>query len=595
MTDHIGRISCGAARSEHIGSHVEIAGWVHRRRDHGGLIFIDIRDHEGLTQIMVDPAQADAFTQAESLRSEDVVRIAGSVQRRPEGTENERLATGAVELAVERVTILSRSQTPPFQVSSDDDVDEALRLRYRYLDLRRPRMQRNLRTRHRIVKSLRDYFDQHGFIEVETPLLIKSTPEGARDYLVPSRIHRGEFYALPQSPQLLKQILMIGGIGRYMQIARCLRDEDPRADRQPEFTQIDVEMSFVEQEDVMQMMEGSVISAWRDALGIDVPAPILRLTYDEAMRRFGSDKPDLRFDLELVDVADIFKASEFTTFRELAAKGDEARVIALRYPGGASLSRRDFDALQERAKEFGAKGLAYLAFGDEVRGPIAKFISEDERTALREATGALAGDAILFIADRSAAASDVAGRLRVELGERLGLRDPAKFAFCWVIGFPLFERDPETETITFAHHPFTAPLPGQEAKFDSEPLSLRAQHYDLVLNGFELGSGSIRNHDAAFQRKVFHHLGLDDAEIDKRFGFFVTALEFGAPPHGGMALGIDRVVMLACGETSIRDVIAFPKNQNARDVMMDSPSTVPVKNLTELNIATIALPGKPVQ
>ena len=590
MINHIRRISCGAARSEHIGENVEISGWVHRRRDHGGLIFIDVRDHEGLTQIMVDPAQGEAFAQAESLRSEDVIRVMGHVRLRPEGTENDRLATGSVELAVERLVVLARSQTPPFQVSSEDEIDETLRLRYRYLDLRRARMQRNLRTRHRIIKALRDYFDQQGFIEVETPLLIKSTPEGARDYLVPSRIHMGEFYALPQSPQLLKQILMIGGIGRYMQIARCMRDEDPRADRQPEFTQIDVEMSFVEQEDVMQMMEGCIIAAWRDALGLQVEGPLLRLTHAEAMRRFGSDKPDLRFGLELIDVADIFAGSEFTTFRELAAKGDEARVVALRYPGGASLSRRDFDALQERAKEFGAKGLAYLAFGDEVRGPIAKFISESERTALLAAIGAVTGDAVLFIADRAAAASDVAGRLRIEIGERLGLRDPQKFAFCWVIGFPLFEHDPETDKITFAHHPFTAPLPGQEALFESDPLSLRAQHYDLVLNGFELGSGSIRNHQAAFQRKVFHHLGLDDAEIDKRFGFFVNALEYGAPPHGGMALGIDRVVMLACGETSIRDVIAFPKNQNARDVMMDAPSNVPEKNLKELHIATVGVP-----
>jgi aspartyl-tRNA synthetase len=592
MSDQTRNISCGAIRAEHIDTQVAISGWVHRRRDHGGFIFIDVRDHEGLTQVTIDPAQAEAFSAAESLRNEDVVRMAGTVQRRPAGTENDRLTTGAVELVVHHVTVFSRSQTPPFQVANDDDVDENVRLRYRYLDLRRTRMQHNLRMRHRIIKALRDYFDLNGFIEVETPLLIKSTPEGARDYLVPSRIHRGEFYALPQSPQLLKQILMIGGIGRYMQIARCLRDEDPRADRQPEFTQIDVEMSFVQQKDVMQMMEGSVRAAWKTALGIAIPEQLERLTYDEAMRRFGSDKPDMRFELELTDVAHLFAQSEFTTFRELTAKDPSARIIAVRYPGGASLSRRDFDALQERAKEFGAKGLAYLAWGDEVRGPIAKFVSESERAAILEATGAQTGDAILFVADKRNVASDVAGRLRVEIGERLGLRDPAKFAFCWVIGFPLFEEDPETGKITFAHHPFTAPLPGQEALFDTEPLSLRAQHYDLVLNGFELGSGSIRNHDAGFQRKVFHHLGLDDAEIDNRFGFFVTALTYGAPPHGGMALGIDRVVMLACGETSIRDVIAFPKNQNARDVMMDAPSSVPEQNLRELNISTIPLPKK---
>jgi aspartyl-tRNA synthetase len=587
MTEQSQFFSCGALRSEHIDARVELAGWVHRRRDHGGLIFIDLRDHEGLSQVTVDPAHPDAFAAAESLRSEDVVHVAGIARGRPAGTVNERLATGSVELAVERVTVLARSQTPPFPIASNEDVDETLRLRYRYLDLRRSRMQHNLRLRHRMIKALRDYFDQNGFIEVETPLLIKSTPEGARDYLVPSRIHRGEFYALPQSPQLLKQILMIGGIGRYMQIARCLRDEDPRADRQPEFTQIDVEMSFVGQEEVMRMMEGSIRAAWSVALGIELPDPIERISYDEAERRFGSDKPDLRFGLELVDVAHLFAESEFATFRELAAGEKNARIIALRYPGGAALSRRDFDALQERAKAFGAKGLAYLAFGDEVRGPIAKFLSERERGALLEATEAKVGDAILFVADKRSVASDAAGRLRLEIGDRLGLRNPEMFAFCWVVGFPLFEKDPESGEITFAHHPFTAPLPGQEALFDDEPLSLRAQHYDLVLNGFELGSGSIRNHDAAFQRKVFHRLGLDDAEIDARFGFFLNALTYGAPPHGGMALGIDRVVMLACGETSIREVIAFPKNQHARDVMMDAPSSVPEQSLKELFISVI--------
>jgi len=587
MNEQYRPFSCGALRSEHIDMRVEIAGWVHRRRDHGGLIFIDLRDHEGLTQVTVDPAHPEAFAAAETLRSEDVVRMAGIARRRPAGTENERLATGAVELAVERVTVSARSQTPPFPIASDEEIDETLRLRYRYLDLRRPRMQQNLRLRHRLIKALRDYFDHAGFIEVETPLLIKSTPEGARDYLVPSRLHRGEFYALPQSPQLLKQILMIGGIGRYMQIARCLRDEDPRADRQPEFTQIDVEMSFVSQEEVMEMMEGSIRAAWRVALGVELSEPIERLSYEDAMRRFGSDKPDLRFGLELVDVAHLFAESEFATFRELAAGDPSARIIALRYPGGAALSRRDFDGWQERAKACGAKGLAYLAFGDEVRGPIAKFLSEQERGALLDATEAEGGDAILFVADKRSVASDAAGRLRLEIGERVGLRDPAKFAFCWVVGFPLFEKDPESGEITFAHHPFTAPLPGQEALFDDEPLSLRAQHYDLVLNGFELGSGSIRNHDAAFQRKVFHRLGLEDAEIDARFGFFLTALTYGAPPHGGMALGIDRVVMLACGETSIREVIAFPKNQHARDVMMDAPSPVPEQSLKELFIAPI--------
>lgn len=584
--------TCGQATAETVGQPVELRGWVHRRRDHGGLIFLDVRDQHGITQLVVDPAQAEAFALAESLRSEDVVRVQGTVRMRPAGTENERLATGSVEVAVAGIEILNRALTPPFPVAGDEEIDENLRLRFRYLDLRRTRMQRNLRLRHSMIKAFRDFYDAQGFIEVETPLLIKSTPEGARDYLVPSRIHRGEFYALPQSPQLLKQILMIGGIGRYMQIARCLRDEDPRADRQPEFTQLDVEMAFAGQEDVMRMMEAAVLAVWKNALGIEIPAPIVRLTYDEAMRRFGSDKPDLRFELELVDVAELFAHSEFQTFRTQAEAGAAARVIALRYPGGASLSRRDFDALQERAREFGAKGLAYLALGDEVKGPLAKFTDAAMLEKLRQATGAENGDAIVFVADRAQAASDTAGKLRLEIADRLKLRDPARFAFCWVIGFPLFEVDADSGEMTFAHHPFTSPLPGQEEFFDSDPLRLRAQHYDLVLNGFELGSGSIRNHKAEFQRKVFRHLGLSEQEIDDRFGFFMTALEYGAPPHGGMALGVDRVVMLACGETSIRDVIAFPKNQMARDVMLDAPSPVPEKSLRELAIAsTLPVPA----
>lgn len=578
------RVSCGALLAGDIGAAVELSGWVHRRRDHGGLIFIDLRDRDGLTQIRFDPTNAAVFASAETLRSEDVVRISGTVAARPAGTENPKLATGAIEVPVDALTILARSQTPPFVVSNDDDVDENIRLKYRYLDLRRPRMQRNLTMRHRIVKAMRDYFDEHAFIEVETPILIKSTPEGARDYLVPSRVHQGSFYALPQSPQILKQILMIGGIGRYMQIARCFRDEDPRADRQPEFTQIDVEMSFVGQDDVIAMMEGCIRVVWQRALGQTIPAPLERLTYAEAMRRFGSDKPDLRFGLELVDVMDAFAGSAFSLFATLAA-GTGNRIAALRYPGGASLSRRDFDVLTDVAKSFGAKGLAYVTLAaDGVKGPIAKFLDDALVATLRERTGAVDGDALLFVGDAAAAASDVAGRLRLEIGERLGMRDPAAFAFCWVLGFPLFERDAETGEITFSHHPFTAPLPGQEALFESDPLAITAQHYDLVLNGYELGSGSIRNHTAEFQRTVFRRLGLSDEQIDDRFGFFMEALTFGAPPHGGMALGIDRIVMLACGETSIRDVIAFPKNQTARDVMMDAPSSVPPVALRDLGL-----------
>ncbi|HEV8022343.1 MAG TPA: aspartate--tRNA ligase [Candidatus Lustribacter sp.] len=577
------RVSCGALSANDVDHDVELSGWVHRRRDHGGLIFIDLRDRDGITQVTFDPADAATFKVAESLRNEFVVRVRGRVRLRPAGTDNPKLATGAIEVPVAQLEVLNRSETPPFVVSSDDDVDENVRLRYRYLDLRRPRMQNNLTVRHRIIKTMRDYFDAHDFIEVETPILIKSTPEGARDYLVPSRIYPGTFYALPQSPQILKQLLMVGGIGRYMQIARCFRDEDPRADRQPEFTQIDVEMSFVGEDDVIAMMEGCIRDVWFRALDETI-GEIPQLTYHEAIRRFGSDKPDLRFGLELVDVAELFRGSDFQLFHTLAETPGN-RVIALRYPGGASLSRRDFDALTETAKSFGAKGLAYITLAaDGAKGPIVKFLGDSTVAALRAETMSENGDAILFVGERAAEASDIAGRLRLEIGERLGLRDPAAYAFAWVRGFPLFERDPDSGEITFTHHPFTAPAPGQESLFDTEPLAMTAQHYDLVLNGYELGSGSIRNHNADYQRKIFVRLGLTDEQIDDRFGFFLEALRFGAPPHGGMALGIDRIAMVACATTNIRDVLAFPKNQSARDVMMDTPSSIPDNLLRDVGL-----------
>ncbi|MFN2459109.1 MAG: aspartate--tRNA ligase [Candidatus Velthaea sp.] len=576
------RATCGSLTADDVDADVELRGWVHRRRDHGGLIFVDIRDRDGITQLIFDPVEAGAFATAETLRGEDVIAARGAVRRRPAGTDNAKLGTGQIEVAVSDLDVLNRSETPPFVIASDDEFDESIRLRYRYLDLRRARMQRNLTVRHKIVKAMRDYFDARDFLEIETPNLIKSTPEGARDYLVPSRVHAGTFYALPQSPQILKQILMIGGIGRYMQIARCFRDEDPRADRQPEFTQLDVEMTFVTEDDVMRVMEGCMRFVWERALGVPVPDPLDRITYAEAMRRYGSDKPDRRFELELVDVADVFRESSFELFRTLAHRED-SRIAALRYPGGAALSRREFDALTELAKGFGANGLAYVTFSaDGLKGSVARFLDEPVAGTLRARTGAADGDALLFIAGAEALASGVAGRVRLEIGDRLRLRDPRAFAFCWVHGFPLFERDEESGEITFSHHPFTAPAPGQEALFNTDPLAVRAQHYDLVLNGFELGSGSIRNHHEAFQRKVFRRLGLNDATIDERFGFFMEALRYGAPPHGGMALGVDRIAMLACGETSIREVIAFPKNQTARDVMMDAPSAVPPQALEDL-------------
>ena len=582
--------SCGALRVADVGSEVELNGWIHRRRDHGGLIFLDLRDRDGLTQLVVDPAQGAAFAQSEALRNECVVRVTGTVRHRPAGTENAKLATGAVEVAASGVELLARSEVPPFPVNSDEDVDESLRLEYRYLDLRRPKMQRNLTVRHKIVKAMRDFFDERDFLEIETPCLIKSTPEGARDYLVPSRVHRHEFYALPQSPQILKQILMIGGIGRYMQIARCFRDEDSRADRQPEFTQLDVEMSFVGQDEVVGIMEECIAYVWQRALGVEIPRPIPRFTYAEAMRRYGSDKPDLRFELELHDVAGAFLGTPIKFLQEHST-GDGSRIIAVRYPGGAALSRRDFDALTEAAKSFGAGGLIWIAYAaDGWKSSIAKLLDGATVATIQEMGGADEGDALLLVAGPAAQASDIAGKLRLHVGERLGLRDPAAFAFCWVLGFPLFERDPETGTIFPTHHPFTSPAPGQEGLLESDPLAMIAQHYDLVLNGFELGSGSIRIHDAEFQQRIFEVFGLSATEIENRFGFFTKALRYGAPPHGGMAWGIDRLAMLACGETSIREVIAFPKNQVARDLMMDAPSPVSTAQLNELGIA---LKGEP--
>ena len=582
--------SCGALRASDVQSTVDVRGWVNRRRDHGGLIFIDVRDRDGITQLTFDPQNAATFAIAETLRPEDVIGVIGVVRARPEGTTNPKLGTGEIEVGVESLEIFNRSQTPPFVVANDDDVDESIRLRYRYLDLRRTRMQHNLTVRHKITKAMRDYFDEHGFLEIETPMLIKSTPEGARDYLVPSRMYPGSFYALPQSPQLLKQILMIGGLGRYMQIARCFRDEDPRADRQPEFTQLDVEMTFVEEEDVLQMMEGCVARVWTQALGIEIAQPILRLSHADAMRRFGNDKPDMRFGLELADVAPAFANTEIKFLAPHAAS-DASRIVAVRYPGGASLSRRDFDVLTELSKSFGAGGLIWLTLAaDGWKSSIQKLLSDEVVANIQTIAGAEVGDALLIVADKKDAATNVAGRLRSAIGDRLGLTDPTMFAFCWVLNFPLFEQDPETGEIASAHHPFTAPGPGEWDLIDTDKLAMRAQHYDLVLNGYELGSGSIRIHKAEFQRKIFRGLGLTDEEIADRFGFFMEALEFGAPPHGGMALGLDRIAMLACGETSIRDVIAFPKNQMARDLMMEAPSSVPPASLRDLGLAIKAAP-----
>jgi len=584
------RRSCGGIRPEDAGTTVELRGWVNRRRDHGGLVFIDLRDRDGITQCVCDPVEPGAFATGGTLRNEDVVAVTGTVRERPAGTENDRLATGGVELAVTAIDVLAKSETPPFPLNTDADVDESLRLHYRYLDLRRPQLQRNLTVRHKLVKAMRDFFDERDFLEIETPVLIKSTPEGARDFLVPSRQRPGAFYALPQSPQLLKQLLMVGGFGRYMQIARCFRDEDSRADRQPEFTQLDVELSFVSEEDVIALMEACIVYVWQRALGETIPQPIPRFAFADALRDYGSDKPDLRFDLMLRDVAPAF---EGTAIKFLATHvgTDASRIAAVRYPGGAALSRRDFDALTETAKTFGASGLIWVTYAEDGtwNASIKKLLDDATVARIRELGGAEPGDALLLVAGPRAQASDIAGKLRLHVGDRLGLRDPATFRFCWVVGFPLFERDPETGEIAPTHHPFTAPAPGHETLLGTDPLAMRAQHYDLVLNGFELGSGSIRIHDPVYQRRVFADVfGMSDETIASRFGFFMEALRYGAPPHGGMAWGVDRLAMLACGETSIRDVIAFPKNQAARDLMMDAPSDVPEKNLRELGLRTLA-------
>jgi aspartyl-tRNA synthetase len=578
------RATCGELTAKEVGTHADIRGWVNSTRDHGGLIFVDMRDRFGITQTVFDPSDApEAAAAAAKLRSEDVVAVRGAVRRRPAGTENKQLSTGEIEIAGSEVEILNRSLTPPFPVHGDDDVDESLRLRYRYLDLRRPRMQRNIALRHRALKSVRDYLDGRGFLEIETPMLIKQTPEGARDFLVPSRLHPGTFYALPQSPQLFKQILMVAGFHRYFQIARCFRDEASRADRQPEFTQIDIEMSFPTQDDVIELTEGMFAHVFQAALDIHVPTPFPRLTYDESMSKYGVDKPDLRFGMELHDFGGAFAGTEFKVFAAALEQGK--KIVGFVDQGGAARSRREFDALTASAQELGAKGLAWIAFGaDGVKSSLPKAaLSDAALAAIRHIGHAGDGDAALLVADEQDAARAVAGQLRLHVAGAKGLRDPKRFEFCWVLDFPLFERDAETGALGSMHHPFTAPAAGFEA-LDGDPLALRAQHYDVVLNGSELGSGSIRIHDPQAQRKVFRLLGYTDEQVEQRFGFLLEALAYGAPPHGGIAPGVDRIIQMMVGADSIREVIAFPKNQRFQDVMIDAPSVVPPELLRELRL-----------
>ena len=584
------RSPCGALRIAQAGQSVDVYGWVHRRRDLGGLIFIDVRDRSGIVQVKFDPANAQAHATAGELRLESVIHVIGPVKRRPPGTENKELATGEVELEAHALTILNRAQPPPFAVNDNSPVEEQLRLRYRYLDLRRARMTGNLQLRHRMAKAIRDFLDGEGFLEIETPVLIRSTPEGARDYLVPSRMKPGHVYALPQSPQLYKQLLMVAGMDRYFQIVRCYRDEDLRADRQPEFTQLDLEMSFVGEDDVLDVVERCFGHIWQQVLGVAVPTPIRRLTHSEAMLRYGVDKPDLRYELEIQELSSIFAKTEFKIFRQVLDGRGVVRGIRIpRTVGG-----KEIEALTEIARAEGAKGLAFWhREADGWRSPIAKFFSERELADLQQTTRAEPGDLVVAVADRSDVAAPALGAVRKSAARMLGLVREGVFEFVWVTEFPLFERSKETGEITAAHHPFTSPRPEDIGLLADEPLKVRARAYDLVLNGTELGSGSIRIHDPELQQRVFQGLGISREDAERRFGFLLTAFRYGAPPHGGFAYGLDRVVMLAAGEETIREVIAFPKNQQAEEVMTDAPAPADPKQLRELGLQPLSRPSKP--
>jgi aspartyl-tRNA synthetase len=575
---------CNALRKSDVGKEVVLFGWVATRRDHGGVMFVDLRDREGITQVVFNPEVNEKIHElAKHLRSEYCMGIKGQVVPRPEGMTNTKLGTGEIEVRVDEFEVFNASKPPPFPVEDEVDVNEEMRLKYRYLDLRRPPMQRNFILRHQVAQAARRYLSDQGFLEIETPFLTKSTPEGARDYLVPSRIHHGQFYALPQSPQLFKQLLMMSGMERYFQIARCFRDEDLRADRQPEFTQIDLEMSFVNQEDVMQAMEGLTAAMWKAALGMELPLPFPRLSYDEAMARFGLDAPDLRFGLELTEITEIFRQTEFKVFAETVKKG--GIIKALNVKGKADLSRSDIDELTKFVGIYGAKGLAWIKVQpNEWQSPIVKFFSEKEKEGLKQALKMEAGDLVLFVADRPKIVNDSLGNLREHLGEKLGLIDSAKLAFVWIYDFPMFEYDEKEARHAAVHHPFTAPRPQDLELLAGDVTKVKTQAYDLVLNGNEIGGGSIRIHDPKLQSRVFEILKIDLEEARKKFGFLLEALEFGAPPHGGIAFGLDRLVMLMAGASSIRDVIAFPKTQKGTCLLSDAPSPVSATQLLELGI-----------
>jgi aspartyl-tRNA synthetase len=577
---------CGQVDEQLIGQVVTIAGWVHRRRDHGGVIFVDLRDREGLLQIVFDPQAAAVFAEAERLRNEFVVRVTGKVRARPEGTVNPHLASGRVELLASELEVLNRSEPLPFQL--DEEVNEEVRLRYRYLDLRREVMSQRLRLRHRLTRSMRAYLDTRGFVDLETPMLTKATPEGARDYLVPSRTHPGKFFALPQSPQIFKQLLMIAGFDRYYQIVRCFRDEDLRADRQPEFTQLDIETSFLSQDEIIALMEGLVRHIFREVLGAELPEPFPRMSYAEALRRYGSDKPDLRNPLELIDVADLVRDCDFKVFAG-PAKDPEGRVTALRVPGGGGMPRSQIDAYTDHVARYGARGLAYIkvnarAGGREgLQSPIIKFLSDAALTGILERTQAADNDLIFFGADSAKVVSDALGALRLKLGQDLKLAESG-WRPLWVIDFPMFEWDADERRWVAMHHPFTAPANDDPAALKAAPAAARAKAYDLVLNGSEIGGGSVRIHRQEMQSTVFELLGIAADEAQRKFGFLLDALKFGAPPHGGIAFGLDRLAMLMAGADSIREVIAFPKTQTAADPLTDAPTEVSEAQLRELHV-----------
>ncbi|QYR23421.1 aspartate--tRNA ligase [Paenibacillus sp. sptzw28] len=584
--------SCGLLTKSEVGQTVTLNGWVQRRRDLGGVLFIDLRDRTGIVQIVFNPDfSGDALAVADRARNEYVLAVRGQVVERDPETVNANISTGEIEIRVTEIEIMNAAKTPPFPIEDGVEVDEPLRLKYRYLDLRRPEMQKTLLLRSKAAKVFRDFLDAEGFIDVETPILTKSTPEGARDYLVPSRVHPGEFFALPQSPQIFKQLLMVSGLERYYQIARCFRDEDLRADRQPEFTQVDIETSFLSQDQLLGLMESLVVKLFRETVNVEIPTPFQRITYADAMNKYGSDKPDLRFGLEMEDITDIVAGSEVKVFASVASGGGV--IKALNAKGCASWSRKELDDLQPFAARYGGKGLAWVTVKEgEWRGPIVKFFKPEEIASLTERLGVEEGDLLLFSADKKKVVADVLGNLRLKIGKDLGLIDESKFKFAWVVDFPLLGWDEDAKRFVAEHHPFTRPNEDDIALFDTDPGQIRAQAYDLVLNGYEVGGGSMRIYKRDVQEQMFKALGFSSEEAHEKFGFLLDAFEYGTPPHGGIAFGFDRLVMLLAGRTNLRETIAFPKTASATDLLCDAPSEVDISQLQQLHIRTIPKPGK---